>query len=649
MIWAGSEKRAAQGMADVTLVLDNARRAAAGRLPGPRARPAAVPLAARTSTCSTSSASGCATSSTCSTRAHLADNAFLFIGQGMVDQALALRPEERRPLFEEVAGVRRHERRRRKAEEQLTESEANLARVDDILAELRPQARRLAAQAEQQATRSTHRRRAGDRAPGRRRMRAGTRPRPARPRRPRAASGPRPRRIGRWPRSRRPRPSASALAGELSARAAVERERREAHETARVALTDLQLRDGRLAADLEAIERDRGRLADERAAAEAETAAASAARWPRRVPARDLDLEAAVTEADRELAEALGRAGHAADRLARRRARSWRRSAGPRPPGRPRPRRPAGGWPRPSDGLPRRRAAAAAVETRRAEVAARLAAAARDAGASRSARRRPPRRPARPRARRSRPPRPNGPLPPTARRRRGRGRWRSRGRAGGLGGRLAEEERRPIARAARKAGGRRVDEDLVVDPDLRAAVEAALADARARLPGRGRGRRRARRRARSSARRGAVDRRGAATARRRDRRCLDAVAAAGGGRLADAIRRDATGGVRRLLARAVWLPDLAACLAIQAALPPGWVAVPRDGSAVVDDVAVALGAADRSSSDGRSTRGCATDLERADGRARDACSEAAAAATAADGALGPRSRAHAPRKARLTG
>ena len=86
--------------------------------------------------------------------ANLADNAFLFIGQGMVDQALSLRPEERRPLFEEVAGVRRHERRRRKAEEQLVESESNLSRVEDILAELRPQVRRLAAQAEQQASRS---------------------------------------------------------------------------------------------------------------------------------------------------------------------------------------------------------------------------------------------------------------------------------------------------------------------------------------------------------------------------------------------------------------------------------------------------------------------------------------------------------------
>ncbi len=85
--------------------------------------------------------------------ANLADNAFLFIGQGMVDQALSLRPEERRPLFEEAAGVRRHERRRRQAEARLVEAEANLARVRDIANELRPQVRRLAQQAEQQAAR----------------------------------------------------------------------------------------------------------------------------------------------------------------------------------------------------------------------------------------------------------------------------------------------------------------------------------------------------------------------------------------------------------------------------------------------------------------------------------------------------------------
>ena len=136
--------------------------------------------------------------------AHLADNAFLFIGQGMVDQALALRPEERRPLFEEVAGVRRHERRRRRAEDQLVESEANLARVEDILAELRPQARRLAAQAEQQASRQSTADelatavllcRARPLVRGRRPRRGGDRPRERRPV---------PTRTGRWPRWRRP-------------------------------------------------------------------------------------------------------------------------------------------------------------------------------------------------------------------------------------------------------------------------------------------------------------------------------------------------------------------------------------------------------------------------------------------------------------
>src|SRR5438094_535024 len=40
--------------------------------------------------------------------------------------------------------------------------------------------------------------------------------------------------------------------------------------------------------------------------------------------------------------------------------------------------------------------------------------------------------------------------------------------------RLREDEERPIARAARRRGGRRLDDELVVDPGLRDAVEAAL-------------------------------------------------------------------------------------------------------------------------------------------------------------------------------
>src|SRR5690349_4998111 len=154
VIWAGSEKRPALGLADVQLTLDNED----GLLP---VEYSVVELGRRLYR----SGENDYLLNRQRVRlkdlvdlldaGHLAENAFLLIGQGMVDQALALRPEERRPLFEEVAGVRRHERRRRRAEEQLAESESNVARVDDILAELRPQARRLAQQAEQQANRLT--------------------------------------------------------------------------------------------------------------------------------------------------------------------------------------------------------------------------------------------------------------------------------------------------------------------------------------------------------------------------------------------------------------------------------------------------------------------------------------------------------------
>jgi chromosome segregation protein len=115
VIWAGSERRSAQGMADVTLVLDNSdsllpvdfgivelgRRLYRSGENDYLLNKQRVRLRDLVDLLDS---------------AHLAENAFLFIGQGMVDQALALRPEERRPLFEEVAGVRRHERRRRKAE-----------------------------------------------------------------------------------------------------------------------------------------------------------------------------------------------------------------------------------------------------------------------------------------------------------------------------------------------------------------------------------------------------------------------------------------------------------------------------------------------------------------------------------------------------
>ncbi len=98
--------------------------------------------------------------------------------------------------------------------------------------------------------------------------------------------------------------AAAALATELGERAEQERGRREAHDAARAALTEVQLRDARLASELEAIARDRQRLDEERRAAEAEVAAARRA-MAAPVPPRDVDAEAALTAAERELADAL--------------------------------------------------------------------------------------------------------------------------------------------------------------------------------------------------------------------------------------------------------------------------------------------------------------------------------------------------------
>lgn len=80
--------------------------------------------------------------------AGLARSSYLVIGQGMVDAALALRPEARRTLFEEAAGIGPHLRKREEALANIAETERNLERVQDILNELRPRAEVLRRQAE---------------------------------------------------------------------------------------------------------------------------------------------------------------------------------------------------------------------------------------------------------------------------------------------------------------------------------------------------------------------------------------------------------------------------------------------------------------------------------------------------------------------
>ena len=70
--------------------------------------------------------------------AHLADNPFVVIGQGLVDQVLALRPSDRRTVIEEAAGTRRLHLRREDALGRLRHAETELVRVIDILREIGP-------------------------------------------------------------------------------------------------------------------------------------------------------------------------------------------------------------------------------------------------------------------------------------------------------------------------------------------------------------------------------------------------------------------------------------------------------------------------------------------------------------------------------
>lgn len=72
----------------------------------------------------------------------------VIVGQGQIDAVLNARPEDRRSIIEEAAGVLKFRKRKEKAERRLEATEANLLRVQDLLREVRRQLRPLERQAE---------------------------------------------------------------------------------------------------------------------------------------------------------------------------------------------------------------------------------------------------------------------------------------------------------------------------------------------------------------------------------------------------------------------------------------------------------------------------------------------------------------------
>jgi chromosome segregation protein len=147
VIFNGSEKRKALGLAEVSLTLDNT----CGTLPLDFSEVTVTRRAYR---------SGEGEYFINKTRCRLKDiyelfldtgigrEAYSFVSQGEIDAVLSAKPEDRRELFEEAAGIKKYRYRREEALRKLDRTEANLRRVCDIMAEIGGQLEPLAEQAE---------------------------------------------------------------------------------------------------------------------------------------------------------------------------------------------------------------------------------------------------------------------------------------------------------------------------------------------------------------------------------------------------------------------------------------------------------------------------------------------------------------------
>ncbi|HIJ74183.1 MAG TPA: AAA family ATPase, partial [Candidatus Hydrogenedentes bacterium] len=146
VIFNGSEERHAVGMAEVMLVFNNAD----SQLPVDFAE---VQIARRIYRSGESEY--LVNKAPCRLRdilelfmdTGIGTNAYSLVGQGKIDMVLSSKPEDRRFLFEEAAGIIKYKSRKRVAMRKLESAEQNLLRLGDIIAEVQRQMRSLKRQA----------------------------------------------------------------------------------------------------------------------------------------------------------------------------------------------------------------------------------------------------------------------------------------------------------------------------------------------------------------------------------------------------------------------------------------------------------------------------------------------------------------------
>src|SRR5438309_8077349 len=148
VIFAGSAKRPALGRAEVILTIDNT----SGLLPIEFSEVTLTRTLFRSSGESEYAINGVACR-LLDIQELLSDSGVgrtqhVIVSQGQLDAVLNARPEDRRTVIEEAAGVLKYRRRKEKAERRLEGTEANLVRLQDLLREVRRQLRPLERQAE---------------------------------------------------------------------------------------------------------------------------------------------------------------------------------------------------------------------------------------------------------------------------------------------------------------------------------------------------------------------------------------------------------------------------------------------------------------------------------------------------------------------
>ena len=147
VIFAGTAKRPALGRAEVTLTIDNS----AGLLPIEFTEVTVSRTLFRTGESEYAiNGVGCRLLDVQEllSDAGVGRQQHVIVSQGQIDAVLNARPEDRRGIIEEAAGVLKYRKRKEKAERRLDATEASLLRVQDLLREVRRQLRPLERQAD---------------------------------------------------------------------------------------------------------------------------------------------------------------------------------------------------------------------------------------------------------------------------------------------------------------------------------------------------------------------------------------------------------------------------------------------------------------------------------------------------------------------